>query len=323
MNRTLIHANEATAAQRRVYFDLRDATDGITAETGEAGGQPQISTNGAAWTNTGIGTLTHIGSGRYYADLTQAAVATAGDLIETRYKSAATAESPGDSVQVTVLDLTDAAGVGLSRLDAAISGIAATVWSYSTLIGQSADTYGAYVQNLIARLGDFAGTGINTVKGFLRAIAAKAASLTPSELSAGTTYDNTTDSNEAIKDGGVASVAGAVGSVTGAVGSVTGNVGGNVTGSVGSLAAQAKADVNAEVVDVIRVDTLSELGVGAPVATPTVATALMLLYMALRNAGQQTSGEFRITNDAGTVICEGDTSDDGTTYIRAKLGAPD
>ena len=35
--------------------------------------------------------------------------------------------------------------------------------------------------------------------------------------------------------------AGAVASVTGAVGSVTGNVGGNVTGSVGSLAAQAKA----------------------------------------------------------------------------------
>ena len=36
--------------------------------------------------------------------------------------------------------------------------------------------------------------------------------------------------------GSVASVTGAVGSVTGAVGSVTGNVGGNVTGSVGSVA---------------------------------------------------------------------------------------
>jgi hypothetical protein len=48
-------------------------------------------------------------------------------------------------------------------------------------------------------------------------------------------------------NGSVGSVTGAVGSVTGAVGSVTGNVGGNVTGSVGSLAAQAKLDVNAEV----------------------------------------------------------------------------
>lgn len=41
-------------------------------------------------------------------------------------------------------------------------------------------------------------------------------------------------------------LSGSVGSVTGAVGSVTGNVGGNVAGSVGSLATQAKADVNAE-----------------------------------------------------------------------------
>lgn len=112
----LVHANEATAAQRRVYFDLRDATDGITAETGEAGGQPQISTNGAAWTNTGIGTLTDIGNGRYYADLTQAAVATAGDIVETRYKSANTAESPGDSVQVVAFDPADAVRLGLSSL---------------------------------------------------------------------------------------------------------------------------------------------------------------------------------------------------------------
>ncbi len=37
-----------------------------------------------------------------------------------------------------------------------------------------------------------------------------------------------------------------VAAVTGAVGSVAGNVGGNVVGSVGSLAAQAKLDVNAE-----------------------------------------------------------------------------
>lgn len=49
--------------------------------------------------------------------------------------------------------------------------------------------------------------------------------------------------------GSVGSVTGSVGSVTGSVASVTGSVGsvaGNVNGSIGSLAAQAKADVNAE-----------------------------------------------------------------------------
>jgi hypothetical protein len=69
------------------------------------------------------------------------------------------------------------------------------------------------------------------------------------------TYDQTTDSLEALRDNtGTAgagltaidlpdqtmnitgNISGSVGSVTGAVGSVTGNVGGNVTGSVGSVA---------------------------------------------------------------------------------------
>lgn len=116
MPRLLVLANEATAAQRRVYFHLVDATDGITAETGEAGGQPQVSSDGGAWTNTGIGTLSAIGNGRYYADLTQTLVQTAGTLIETRYKSANTAECPGDSVQVVAFDPNDNVRLGLTAL---------------------------------------------------------------------------------------------------------------------------------------------------------------------------------------------------------------
>jgi len=38
------------------------------------------------------------------------------------------------------------------------------------------------------------------VLGFLRALGAKAAALTPTDLSTGTTFDNTTDSQEAIRD---------------------------------------------------------------------------------------------------------------------------
>jgi hypothetical protein len=116
MSRLLVLANEATAAQRRVYFHLVDATDGITAETTEAGGQPQVSSDGGAWTNTGISTLTAIGNGRYYADLTQTLVQTAGTLIETRYKSANTAECPGDSVQVVAFDPNSATDLGLSSI---------------------------------------------------------------------------------------------------------------------------------------------------------------------------------------------------------------
>jgi len=53
---------------------------------------------------------------------------------------------------------------------------------------------------ILARLGAFAGSGLNTVFGFLRALAAKAAGLTPSELSTGTTFSNTTHSQEALAD---------------------------------------------------------------------------------------------------------------------------
>jgi len=113
----LVLANQATAAKRRVEFYCADATDGITAETGEAGGQPQISTNGAAWTNTGIGTLTAIGLGHYYADVTQAAVATAGNKIFIRYKSANTAECVVDFIRVVAVDL-DSTTLGLATLAA-------------------------------------------------------------------------------------------------------------------------------------------------------------------------------------------------------------
>lgn len=100
-----VRLNETVASRRRVYFDIRDATDGITPEAAETSGQPQLSVNGGAWTNTGIGALTAIVPstvGRYYADLTQALVSGASidDVIETRYKSSNTVETPGDTIRI-------------------------------------------------------------------------------------------------------------------------------------------------------------------------------------------------------------------------------
>jgi|GEM_PF-5757050 len=139
----LIKANETSAGRRRVFFQLVDASDGITPETGEAGGQPQLSINGGAWSDTGIGTLNAVGHGRYYAEVTSTAVATAGTIIETRYKSTNTAECPGDSIQVVAFDPHDTAALGLSRLDATIS-------SRSTYAGS--DTSG--VTTLLSRIPD-------------------------------------------------------------------------------------------------------------------------------------------------------------------------
>ncbi len=93
--------SDSTAARRRVYFHLVDATDGITPETGEAAGQPQVSTNGGSWSNTSA-TLTAIGNGRYYVELTSGELGTLGNL-QLRYKSANTAEAVA-SVQVVLAD---------------------------------------------------------------------------------------------------------------------------------------------------------------------------------------------------------------------------
>jgi hypothetical protein len=110
----LVQQSEATAAQRRMYFHCVDATDGITAEVGEAGGQSQISINGGAWGNT-TNTLTAIGNGRYYVEITAAELGTVG-IIEGRYKSAATAESVGTTLQVVPYDPYDATRMGLTAL---------------------------------------------------------------------------------------------------------------------------------------------------------------------------------------------------------------
>lgn len=87
---SLYKQSESTAARRRVYLHLVDATDGITPETGEAGGQPQISTNGGAFGNTSA-TLTAIGNGLYYVELTAGELGTLGFIV-VRFKSANTAE---------------------------------------------------------------------------------------------------------------------------------------------------------------------------------------------------------------------------------------
>jgi hypothetical protein len=55
---------------------------------------------------------------------------------------------------------------------------------------------------ILNRLGSWTGSGLNTILGAFRALAGKAASLTPTDISSGTTFDNTTDSLEAIRDRG-------------------------------------------------------------------------------------------------------------------------
>jgi hypothetical protein len=158
--------------------------------------------------------------------------------------------------------------------------------------------------------------------------------------------------------GSVGSVTGNVGgNVTGSVGSVVGNVGGdlvgdvqgnvdgnlggnvagdvqgNVDGSVGSVVGlnpalldvavstrATPAQVNAEVLDVLNVDTFAQPGQATPAATTSIRLMLAWLYKAWRNRTTQTASQYSLFNDdASTVDQKATFSDDGTTADRGEV----
>ena len=92
-----------------------------------------------------------------------------------------------------------------------------------------------------------------------------------------------------------------------------------IPGLISALNNLSAANVNAEVVDVMRTDTLTELSQAIPSATPTFATAQMLMYMALRNKLDVTSSIMEIHNNAGTIIATKALTEDGTTFSEAEM----
>jgi len=343
---------------------LVDSVDGLTPETGEAGGQPQITKVGAAWANT-TATLTAVGNGHYYVELTTTEFNTLG-YFAIRYKSAATAEFNMDG-QVVAFDLATAiaqtgdsfARIGASGISlSAIPDLAGVTTLLARIIGtlasgthvaQTGDSFarlgaptGASVSvdlaavktdslNLVNRLGAFTGSGLNTVLGFFRAALRKDAALTPSDIAG--TFDNTTDSLEALKDGGVA-VGGDSAGVTTLLARVPGTVQPQTGDSFARLGAPVAASISADIAtratpaqvktqmtDALNVDTYDEPGQEAPPAITNLQKKISYVYKFLRNKITQTSTESQIWNDASTIVDQKATvSDTGLVFTRGKFG---
>jgi len=115
----------------------------------------------------------------------------------------------------------------------------------------------------------------------------------------------------------VASDSEAVSGSTTAADNVEANIG-NLDAAVSTRSTLTSANVNTEVVDVLRTDTMTELSQAVPPATPTMEEAVMLLYMAVRNKLTVTNGEKGFYNDAGTKVAKKTLSDDGTTYTESE-----
>ena len=89
---------------------------------------------------------------------------------------------------------------------------------------------------------------------------------------------------------------------------------------VDQLGAQAKTDVNTEVLDVLNTDTFAEPGQEAPGAIVSLATKIGYLYKAWRNKKTQTSTTFSLFADNTTTVDQKSTiSDDATTYTAGEI----
>lgn len=89
--------------------------------------------------------------------------------------------------------------------------------------------------------------------------------------------------------------------------------------NVNSLGATAKSEVNAEVLDVLTVDTFAEPG-SVPSATATLKDKIGWMQTLARNKITQTATTQTLRNDGDSGdISQATVSDDGTTFTRGKF----
>lgn len=87
---------------------------------------------------------------------------------------------------------------------------------------------------------------------------------------------------------------------------------------LGGMSSGMKAEVNAEMVDVLVTDTHAEPG-SVPAATASLKDKLSWLFTLSRNKATQTATTKTIRNDADSAdIATSTTSDDGTTYTEGE-----
>jgi len=94
---------------------------------------------------------------------------------------------------------------------------------------------------------------------------------------------------------------------------------GVVSATPEALNDQQKLDVNAEVVDVLKTDALTENGIGTPPATPTFQEALMYLYQALTSKAVSTATSTEIYKNDGTKVAEANITEASAQITRDKF----
>lgn len=90
----------------------------------------------------------------------------------------------------------------------------------------------------------------------------------------------------------------------------------DVPGLIAALNDLSAANINSEVVDVLKTDVMTLPGQEAPPLTPTIEEAISWLYKVLRNRTTQTATTWSLYDDAETTVdAKATVSDDATTAI--------
>lgn len=133
------------------------------------------------------------------------------------------------------------------------------------------------------------------------------------------------DTNELQTDdvpGTLATMDGKIDTIDANVDSVLVDTDTTIPDLIAALNDLSAADVNAEVVDGLNVDTYAEPGQGAPPATITIRQMIHYLYKWKRNLRTSDASDLDFYNDAGDTVDQTRThSDNGTTYTQGEMGS--
>ena len=100
-------------------------------------------------------------------------------------------------------------------------------------------------------------------------------------------------------------------------GDMRGTEGANTTVPDTAGTAPTAAEINAEMVDVMTIDTTSEMSQGPPPETPTFQEMWAYIYFRMRNKCTTTSSADSVYDNAGTtVLFKATISDDGSEFVK-------
>lgn len=341
-----------------LYFVAVDATDYVTRETGLTGFTVYRSRNGAAEVAYTTPTTTEIDatnmpgvygllidedttidsgsdSEEYCVHITKAGMAPVTRTLELYRR---------DTTSGRTLDVSsggeagiDWANVGSQSTSVNLSGtttnLVNTVTTYTGNTVQTGDSFariGATGSGLTSLASQ---ASVDTIDGIVDDILLDTAEI--GTAGAGLTNINLPDQTMNITGDITGNLSGSVGSVTGMTASDVGAIKAKtdnlpsdpadasvVAGLIAGLNNLSAAQVNAELLDVLTVDTFAEPGQGTPAATTTLANKLAFLYKAWRNKTTQTATTYSLFNDdAATVDHKATTSDDATTFTRGEIAS--